>query len=151
VDEDYIPPAVEKLAKDAEIERLQRELAGQTRSAQNGWRNADTFRVRAQAAEAKVARVEVARQASVERMATTQCVWNLAYLQDDLRAALADAPAEQPDDALIEAIAEALREVPAERRAIARAMVEHLGLVEETTTTGPMLIRRLVSRWVEVK
>jgi hypothetical protein len=48
-------------------------------------------RARAEAAEAKVARVEAARQASVERMATTQAVWNLAYLHDDLRAAIADA------------------------------------------------------------
>jgi hypothetical protein len=35
-------------------------------------------------------------------------------------------------------------------RAAYAAMVENLGLVEKTTTTGPMLIRRLVSRWVEV-
>jgi hypothetical protein len=69
-----------------------------------------------------------------------------------------------PDEALIEAIAEAIVGVdmiaayPArpeawypEARAAFAAMVEHLGLVEETRTTYAIVQRRLVSRWVEVE
>jgi hypothetical protein len=37
-----------------------------------------------------------------------------------------------------------------EARAAHAAMVEHLGLVEETRTTYAIVQRRLVSRWVEV-
>jgi hypothetical protein len=68
-----------------------------------------------------------------------------------------------PDEALIEAIAEAIRradgwltgsESASMARAAYAAMVEHLGLVEETArlyaggSYRPQ--RRLVSRWVEV-
>lgn len=39
---------------EAEVERLRRDVAGQTRSAQNGWRTADAMRAEARSAEAEL-------------------------------------------------------------------------------------------------
>lgn len=41
-------------AAEAEVERLRRDVAGQTRSAQNGWRTADAMRAEARSAEAEL-------------------------------------------------------------------------------------------------
>jgi hypothetical protein len=79
--------------------------------------------------------------------------------------------ADTPDDALIEAIGVRIRHELKTRtlppdpitglggmgltefdiaRAAYAALVEHLELTEQRSTSGPMLLRRLVSKWVEV-